>query len=737
MYDNPANDGVQFNVTFGGDPQAWSYPNGNSNVGLISLDIGVGYESETLVSGSYHMASAPGYFYDTWGTQNNATITNPTVYARYKDNRNTYNTSVTPGTYTYPGVASIDSMDFSSITCGFYGRPVWFESWFSENPTRTVPTTGFSGYTIYGDLFRYTPNFNNGNPVGYYRRFVCGVVKKDANLEFLTAADIMWGSIYTGNDVSGVAQIVLNGQIVGSHATTGKVTFLWADGDLAWTGNNFTENEYAQGHGGLGFSGTDANGAFGATGMFLDGWTPDPNVDTYNTKWGWYVDFVLDTPGDVGTFQATLDAIPAAMHTHPGWPVSAPSGGKLLVSTPLGPGWLPYCGLPMYNGQSTWEVDRDVENVELRPEDDFKDMVFSATGLIATTTTGALWANSTYFYDFLGQYWASFGATYGRGDTLMRLATSGYDRCYGWNEGMWGVWVTKTDGTLYYSGDYFWGCGLPDTPEFNTGAYGIHQVGTDTIWSGLVSIFGAGGFGKAFFNFSDGSVLTAGDNNNGALGNTYYTDDTVHVTYPIPFVSTPQAVELVSDNWHTGDYFRTATNEMYNISFDFNVGHIVYTLVDTGVTRFFGGSNNWFVCYEKTDGAVYRQEVGTGTIIQIHPGPVHNVSVDTWWGIITIVKPDGVVDMFEDEGIPLYTNIFPGHSMIKAVSKRQVVVGLTGIPNAAASYTNVPSLITGAAPSIVTITQSNGYNLDVGEVHTPYVSLLSTGEILANQGEIE
>lgn len=410
--------------------------------------------------------------------------------------------------------------------------------------------------------------------------------------------------------------------------------------------------------------------------------------------------------------------------------------GKLLISTPFGAGWLAQCGLPTYQEQSTWSNNFTVVNAEIRPESDFKDMVFTVTGLVATTETGALWANSTYFYDWLGQYWATFGATNGRGDTLMQLAASGYDKCYGWGEGLRGVWVTDTTGHLFYSGDYFWGCGLPDTPEFNGGAYGIHQVGSDTIWSNLKHITGCDNYWRSFFSFNDGSVMAAGDNADGSLGNTYYTDDTAHVTYPIPFVSTPQAVELTSDDWHSGSYFRTAANELYNITWNWTLGHIEYVLVDTNVTRLFGGSNNWFICYEKTDGAIYRQSVGLPeVIIQVHPGPVHYVNVDPWWGIITIVKSDGVVDLFEDEGIPLYENIFPGQTIVKTVSCRYTVVGLTG--TLVASYANTPSPISATTPAVNALTQSNGYTIEVGEVHTPYVSLLSTGEILANQGEIE
>lgn len=229
--------------------------------------------------------------------------------------------------------------------------------------------------------------------------------------------------------------------------------------------------------------------------------------------------------------------------------------------------------------------------------------------------------------------------------------------------------------------------------------------------------------------------MAAGENDNGVLGNTHYADDAARVSYPIPFVSTPQAVELTSDNWHSGNYFRTATNQLYKIWFDGTAGHVVYDLVDTNVTRLFGGSNNWFICYEKTDGALYRQEVGNGTIIQVHSGPVSGAWVDVWWGLITIVTPAGTVDMFEDDGIPLYVDIFPGQTIVKAVSHQGVVVGLTGELNLA-TYTNVPSPITTSTPVTNTLTHANGYDITIGEIYTPHISLLSTGEILANQGVV-
>jgi hypothetical protein len=413
--------------------------------------------------------------------------------------------------------------------------------------------------------------------------------------------------------------------------------------------------------------------------------------------------------------------------------------GKLLVSTPLGAEWLPYCGLPTYQGQSTWSTDFDVENVEIRPETTFKDIAYCATGLVATTTDGALWANSWYHYDFLGVYWATIGATNGRGDTLYQVAPpgSGYDKCFAWGEPLNGVWVTKTDGTLHYSGEYFWGCGLPDEPAYNTGAFNINQVGTATTWSNLKHISGSDSYWRSFFTFNDGQVMAAGDNADGSLGDTYGNNDAAFVTYPIPFVSTPQAVELGCDAWHSGSYFRTAANEMYIIVWNWTNGVTEYTLIDTGVTRIFGGSQNWFICYEKTDGAIYRCPVSTPPQppIQVHPGPAFNVWVDPWWGIISIIKPDGVVDVFEDEGIPLYENIFPGQVVVKTVSVRRLVVGLTG--ELTAHYTNDVSPIVSSTPTLYTLMHAPGYALSAGEIRTPHIALLPSGEIIINQGEIE
>jgi hypothetical protein len=249
-------------------------------------------------------------------------ITNSSVLARYVGGAEDNVGPQTPGLYTWPGVATTIpkwSWFGSYLQVPSYGRPVSFESWYSENPAKTNPNVKFSGYTSYGYTYGAYPWLDPLDSPGYVKRYVFGVLRKDANIATCTTADIVLGAIFYGEPTHGRGYVVVNGCVVQSLYTPYKpsnvhgFTAIWHDDLYAGL------NGAPQGYDSIELVTQDAS--YNNL-LYIGSYNGDPTyspIDTYNTKWGWYHHFVPDA--GVGTYSGLVFADLPEIYTHPGWPI--------------------------------------------------------------------------------------------------------------------------------------------------------------------------------------------------------------------------------------------------------------------------------------------------------------------------------------------------------------------------------------------------------------------------------
>jgi hypothetical protein len=326
-YNEPTLDGVQYNVRILGE--SWE-----DTVNDVYFGTGLMCTSANLQTGPVRVAGmiydtvSGGYVYDN----NSAFEVNAAHIDKYRTaTLYTYPTggsaTVSPvpqGTYSYPGVASVSVWytwaDYNEVPC--YGKPISHEAWYSDNPSKTNSAVKFSGYTHFGDSGSVSPILFNTVP-GHIRRYVCGVIKKDAVLATLTTTDIICGILYNGTSAGGEGYVVINGVVRGSVASTVAVESVQGSFDMFMydlpttfdqLSQTFDYTEIAL------YDGTSAligfAGFAGNAGDVPELVTP---IDVYDVKWAWYHHFIPDA--GVGTYAGQVFASNQMMFTHPGWPV--------------------------------------------------------------------------------------------------------------------------------------------------------------------------------------------------------------------------------------------------------------------------------------------------------------------------------------------------------------------------------------------------------------------------------
>lgn len=356
-YNNPALDAVRFNLVLGGDNNSWNVTdlsNNNPSEYFLGLSFANGTESLELLAGG---------IVDTSQSANNLNfecafkINNPSLLSVYVDpDQSNYGyglspiSGVGPGaqTISLPGVATIGDESYVSAVLT-YQQPVYIEAYFDANPAKTT-SKYFSGYTHFArnaggvsflsfdvggsaSNLSVPSNDNDASPFpGYLARMVFGVVDKDANPATLTAADIRFGALYTGNYNGGTLQFVRNGVafltdtrtdygVVGNaEMTIDQATFSNVRGSSA--------DDYTQSFSFVSFSGFVDTGQGSGT---VSSGIVKRTVDTFDCKQVAFVDYVsAESPLPLGTMFCRL----LPMFTHPGWDYDYTDPDNVLNPTP-------------------------------------------------------------------------------------------------------------------------------------------------------------------------------------------------------------------------------------------------------------------------------------------------------------------------------------------------------------------------------------------------------------------
>jgi hypothetical protein len=314
-YNDPALDGVQFNVRLCGESWEDVTHDVRYGIGLFNSDV-----SPVRVTGLVRYSTTEVLDFGT-----GLLIDGPHAPI-YRASSYAYGGTTTPspiprGTYVYPGVASSQVWrtlaDYIEVPV-YGGKPVSFEAWYSDNQTKTNPAVGFSGYTHFGDSGQSFPDWHS-NVDGYVRRYVAGIIRADADLATLSVGDILYGIMFNGTPTSGEGYIVVNGLIVGNVQTNYKPTNVWGFAELSMNTNISDFGNYAQTFTTLE---VDVNNFANNSLLFagLNPPTPGTPFDTYNVKWAWYLDFVPDA--GFGTYAGQVYCRMQTMYTHPGWPIT-------------------------------------------------------------------------------------------------------------------------------------------------------------------------------------------------------------------------------------------------------------------------------------------------------------------------------------------------------------------------------------------------------------------------------
>lgn len=314
LFDNAANDAVQCHIRLGG--AAWEYVgaaySSSFSPGLeLAGDVGaavytVPTKSEGDVVGVLNYLNA-------WSYTNS--FENPTAKAAHETSDQWYwgGTGVvgaTPsaGERVYPGVFNINQWGgFGYSEAVWLNQPISYEAWFATNESRSNPLMGFDGYTMFGEQSNACPTCTNNDSSTladlYRRRFVCGVLKRTADLVTCGPTDVMLGVIVTSDGTTSTVQLCLNGAVVHSETTptrfgsSGSGGSSWTIGEAwweaAWEGYAADVGVWP------GFVHSFESSVSPALGWFIISQWPAPGnpsvipsfgYDTYDVKWAWYVD---------------------------------------------------------------------------------------------------------------------------------------------------------------------------------------------------------------------------------------------------------------------------------------------------------------------------------------------------------------------------------------------------------------------------------------------------------------
>lgn len=323
--------------------------------GYINYDVNADYFYPAEKMGPWINNALTQYYSSTHG------------YARgYGTTTFTGTTPPTAGIYRYPGVAGVGWYGINTYHEPLYfdvpyiTGPIGYEQWFDDNPDKNPGAPSYTGYTNYGYLdvpqLDMTNNGVNGGigltaNAGYFRQYVVGILDKDADIANVSVADIRFGTRLVGNGTTTTAQLVVNGVAVMTHNIADKVVY--AEAYLDPTGWQPILGDYANGFiGPLGNNPQgwdtlelDYNTAGGvaasspSTYMYMTYFPTygDPNlpesIDVFNSKWGWYVDFVPTTPPEYSVGQLYVQS--PFMCTNPGF-------GKTPAPPPFRPFWQSY-----------------------------------------------------------------------------------------------------------------------------------------------------------------------------------------------------------------------------------------------------------------------------------------------------------------------------------------------------------------------------------------------------------
>ena len=325
---DPANEGVQLNVRLTGsswsDEGSWYAPGVAESGDWVSVNYGMCLPDDEL---------------NTWGYMVNISPATPLPAAWRSDVQGNvgYNGfTVSPGEYTYPCVfATNGNLGAGGSGTYWYNAPVSYETWFSTNDTRVNKDIGFSGYTGFADQGNTSPTTSDVVTAHvpadtYRRRYVVGILRRNADLASCSPADIMLGMLMTSNGVTTTSRLCHNGVAVATRSfttPTGGAAFNSAQCyiETAWSGSVDDIGEWA---GVVSDCSMWSNGAHDFVSHYPGGLLSS-GFDTYDVKWAWLIDdfspthlaaVPVETP--TGDPVATYFAVPPNMFTAPNWAIT-------------------------------------------------------------------------------------------------------------------------------------------------------------------------------------------------------------------------------------------------------------------------------------------------------------------------------------------------------------------------------------------------------------------------------
>ena len=346
--------------------------------------------------------------------------------------------------------------------------------------------------------------------------------------------------------------------------------------------------------------------------------------------------------------------------------------GRILLSTPGGVG----VGNARRMGYDQPVAD-PLDMYQLTAHADWVDIESTWIGVAAVRANTDLWANDWYNMSAYG------GLVYGQNFTgdyyNIRYVSTGFKKVFG-NTTSDGVWALTTSNELRYTGIWYGGCGLAETPYLATGDYVYDLDPLAGTWSDLLSISGAPNQYENAFNRASG-VLTAGNNYDGML---WDDNDALSIDVPAPFSPTADylgnpayTAKLVeSDGWDRG-VMLTSTNEIRYFALEFidSAYHMVsYHRANDAVALAAGPNGADDLLYLKTDGSLWHVTIIDGDAPDfVHAGPFASMHIDKNWGCLTLVDTLGKVHFLDAYGGTWYHDVFPGVVAAKAISSYGVV----------------------------------------------------------------
>lgn len=295
-YNNPLKDGVSFNLNLGGYYNSWvgpGTPNASKGVYVYLIDKTA---SNLYVDGGivYDDVTEPYIELDYVGT---FPITDSIVKSKYQimggdpDGLN----NPLPGHTSYPGVSSISGYPGSRVVqARNFGKPIIMEMWFSLNQSRTSPLDGYCNYTFFGVQNYPMPWMELTITDSYIKKYQSGIFNSTADMYNLNDSDFIAGVSFVGNNVSGVAKIIINGVVVQTFNTTKPVKRITSNGfntvgigSASQFGNAKSNVNYLE----IVLRYGDATTEF----IYVSNGYPYNNdtaglIDTYLCKWAWIVD---------------------------------------------------------------------------------------------------------------------------------------------------------------------------------------------------------------------------------------------------------------------------------------------------------------------------------------------------------------------------------------------------------------------------------------------------------------